>query len=146
MLVARYMLDTFGDERVKPELQEVEEWIRSLPTPTPILTPTPTPIPCEFCVNQVIIRDVRGNVIRAENDIYSIRVGETVTIRVDFTAPSNYDIRIAWTTHNGTVPAIDSNTNTYTANQPGSDFVIVYIWDGETGNELQEAINITVVP
>lgn len=55
--LARYLSDTLGDKRIRPELEEVQRWLQeggqpaNMPTPPPsptprvILTPTPAPTP-----------------------------------------------------------------------------------------------------
>lgn len=124
-------------------------------TYSPLIPSTQTSIASslpEFRITQVIIKDERGKAIEPVNGIYSIKVGETVTVRVNFTTPDDYEIRVTWTTRHGNIPSISQKTtaytaeNLYTAEKSGSDYVIVYIWDKETGEELQEPINITVVP
>ncbi len=109
--------------------------------------PTPTHPPDEeFRITQIVIKDAMGNLIVPKNGIYSIKLGETVTISVDFTNPHSHKIGVAWTARHGKVPPISEEENAYTAEKPGSDFVIVYVWDKVTGEELQEPINITVIP
>jgi len=110
------------------------------------VVPQQTPEPV-FRIVGVEITDARNKVIRPVNDIYSIKRNTTVTITVVVTYPEGYKVKFAWTTGRGKVPVGNENTNTYTATGLGGDYVVVYVWDTVTGEELPEfPINITVVP
>ena len=37
-------------------------------------------------------------------------------------------------------------TNTYTSQEIGGDYVIIYIWDKETRERIQHPISIDVIP
>lgn len=106
----------------------------------------------QFRIDKIVITDITGQKKESINYIYSVKVGETITISVYFTAPDNYEIEVTWTARYGKISSNSQKTTTsttenfYTAEKSGGDYVIVYIWDQETGEELQEPINITVVP
>lgn len=100
-----------------------------------------------FRIDEVVVKDANGEVIEPVDDIYSVKNGEIVTITVNVTSPKGHQVEFAWTTGRGKMPASNKNTNTYTAMKLGGDYVIVYVWDVVTGEELPELpINITVVP
>ncbi len=118
------------------------------PTPTPqppAPTPTAAPEPV-FRINRVVIKDTKDKVIQPVDGIYSIKIDETVTTTVDFTHPHNHEIEVIWTTGYGKVPPINKKTNTYTATKAGGDYIMIQVWNKETGEELVEPINILVVP
>ncbi len=101
----------------------------------------------EFRLERVEIRNANNAVIKPIDDIYTITHNTTVSIRVDVIRPPNYNIEFAWTTGRGKLQLGTDNTNTYTATALGGDYIIVYIWDTVTGEELPEfPINISVVP
>lgn len=127
----------------------------SYPTPTPTLIPTSTPSPIltaipneEFRIKEVVIADAESKRIEPINDIYSVKLGETITITVNFTNPYNYEIGVIWTTRHGDVPpAVDETTNTYTARKSRVDHVIIKVRDKETGKSLAPIpLTIAVVP
>jgi hypothetical protein len=100
-----------------------------------------------FRIDRIVIIDANRNVIQPVNDIYTIAKDSTVTIRVEVSHSQAHDLEFLWTTGRGKVPVSTENTNTYTATGIGGDYVIVYIWDTVTGEELLEyPISITVVP
>jgi hypothetical protein len=122
------------------------------PTPTPgleailelpELTPDPESI---FRIRGLDITDANGKPIQAEDDIYSLSIGETITITVDIESPAGHTIEATWTTFNGEVPLTTEMTNTYTARKPGPDIVIIYLWNNDTGDELEEPVNLYIVP
>jgi hypothetical protein len=100
-----------------------------------------------FRIAGVVVLDANGNVILPEDDIYTIKQGEMVTIALDVMNPKGYDVKFAWTTGRGKVPISETATNLYTATTVGGDYVIVYIWEPETGQEFPEfPISISVIP
>lgn len=100
-----------------------------------------------FRIDQVVMTSADRGVIKPVSDIYTIAKGTTVTIRVEASHSQAHELEFAWTTGRGKVPVSTENTNTYTATDVGGDYVIIYIWDTVTGEELLEyPINITVVP
>jgi len=146
---------TRDDELRSAARERITFWKkRSFPTPTPAPTATPqppaptptaTPEPV-FRINNVVIKDARGKVIEPVDETYAVKAGETITISVDVESPPNHTIEATWTTRNGEVQPTSEMTNTYTAQKPGADYVIIYVWDEDTGDELEEPINIKVVP
>ena len=136
------------------------------PTPTPTFTPSPTVTPvvssptetptpittsCELRITQTSIADPQGHIIEPEKDIYSLRVGESVTIQVKFTNLCNYPIDVKWTAAHGEIPLISEKTlhgmveNHYTAKVPGIDHIKVFLLNEETGESLQKPIGITIM-
>lgn len=132
------------DEELLELAQEKIHYWENFTPPTPTATPVPEVV---FRLENVVVKDSNGRVMRPEENVYLIPQGETVTITANVTHSQGHEIEFAWTTARGKVPPNSDNTNTYTATKTGSDYVIVYIWDAVTGQELPEyPINITVVP
>jgi len=100
-----------------------------------------------FRIDEVVVKDANDEAMKPVDDIYFVKNGKTVTITVNVTSPKGHQVEFAWTTGRGKMPASNKKTNTYTAMKLGGDYVIVYVWDAVTGEELPELpINITVVP
>lgn len=115
------------------------------PIPIQVL-PEEAPEPV-FRIEQVVVTDARNTIIKPADAIYTIKKNTTVTIRVDVSHSADREIAFAWTTGRGRIPASNENTNSYTATTLGGDYVIIYVWDTVTGEELPEfPMNITVVP
>jgi hypothetical protein len=117
----------------------------TIPTPPSPPTATVTPEPA-FRITNIVITDARGKRVQSVDDIYAVKLSATITIAVEVESPPNHTIQVTWTTRNGKVRPIFDLTNTYTAQKVGTDYVIIYVWDKETGDGLEEPINITVVP
>ena len=94
----------------------------------------------------MLLEDASGNIITPQKDIYHIQLGETVIITVDVTGAEVDKLAYAWTTGRGKVPVSNSNVNTYTATMSGGDYIIIYVWNTVSGEELEFPINLTVVP
>ena len=99
----------------------------------------------KFRINNIVITDANGMVIEAEDDSYSIKLGEPVTITVDVESPPNHSIEANWIPRKGNILTTEE-TNTYIAQKSGPDYVIIHIRDLKTGDELEEPIGFTVVP
>jgi len=99
-----------------------------------------------FRITGITIHDARGNIIRSEDEIYSVKVGETLTITVDVNQLPDHIVEAIWTTYNGNVAPTTDLTNTYTAQKTGPDYVIVNVWNADTGDEIEEPINFRVIP
>lgn len=133
---------------------------RLFPTPTPTLkslTPTPqpqppTPMPTAtpkpvFRINSVVmITGTSGKRIEPMKGIYTLKVGELVTITVTVTKPQNHRISFKWTAGHGELSSTYYNVTRYTPKKRGRDYVLIYIEDRNTGEKLQKPLNITVVP
>ncbi len=106
----------------------------------------------EFRITQVLITDTQGDTITPTKSIYAIKVGEAVTIRIEFTNPDNHDIDVIWTAGYGKIPIISQRTtphsaeNRYIAERLGGDYVKVFLLNKNTGDRLERPISITVVP
>lgn len=142
VVVAQYILETFREERISKELEEVQQRLDLL-----VATPsTPTPKPeVEFRITKVIVRDEDGHPVKTVDDSYQVNVGKPIVIIVSFTNPHNHEIGIAWSAGHGKVLAIQNATNMYTATTKGADYVLITVWDKETGDELSYPINILAV-
>lgn len=124
------------------------------PTPTPEpaaspIPPTPTPTATPeliFQIHQVTIKDAKGKAIEPVDDIYTIQVGETVKITVDVTKPQKHAIVLTWFAGYGEVSSQHNNTASYRAQDTGADYVLIVIVDKQTGEKLEQPINIDVVP
>ena len=66
-------------------------------------------------------------------------------MKVVVTNPDNRPLAVTWTAGRGKVLPIDKNENTYIGTQKGGDYLIILVWDRETGDELSQTININVV-
>ena len=106
----------------------------------------PEPQKSIFRIRGIDIKDANGERIQAEDEIYSVKIGETITIIVDVESSSDHTIEATWTTRNGEIPSGTEMTNTYTARKPGPDYVIIYLWNEDTGDELEEPISLNIVP
>ena len=157
LFIAEYFAYTLEEQPIKQELLDMQERLALLdiplsPTPTPIPPPTPTPLPTPtptpailFQITEIVITDAANRLLLPQDDIYTVRLNETVTVTVNFTVSLDCEHGIAWTTKYGKVPPVQENTTTYTATKTGADHLIVNIWDQKTGEELTEAINILVI-
>jgi uncharacterized caspase-like protein len=114
---------------------------------SPVLTYTPTPNRGKFGINRIIMKDRYGNMIEPIDDIYTIKMNQTVTITVDVVGAYQRNVGVAWSAGHGHVQATDERTNTYTPAKIGGDYLIIDIWDKETGEDPPEfPINIDVIP
>ena len=96
-------------------------------------------------ISKVIVKDEQGNILEAVNGIYSVKNGEAITISVETDNTKAHAVEATWTTRYGKVLPTKELSNTYTAQRFGVDYVVVYIWDVDTGDELQEPLNISVL-
>ncbi len=154
-ILAEYLAYTLQDQSMQQALRDMQERLSVLgialsPTPTPIPTPTPFPTPTQtpqrgFQITEIIITDAANRLLLPKDDIYTLRLHETVNVTVNFTMPPECRPDIAWSAKYGKVPSTRENVTTYTAMKPGADHLIVTIWDQETGEDLTETINILVV-
>lgn len=122
-----------------------------LPVPTAIPTPMPTPIPSPtpelfLQIKAILIVDAEGKEVQPINDIYTVKVNTTVTIKVIVTVPSNHPIRVDWLARHGHVIMKQTNTATYQASKLEGDYVVIRIIDTQTGQSLEEPINLNIVP
>jgi hypothetical protein len=151
MVVALYIAKAFREERIVKESAEVERLLAEWPVTTPTQaegsgTPTPTPEPeVEFRITKVTVRDEDGHAVKTVNGSYQVKVGTPIVIIVSFTNPHNHEIGIAWSAGRGKVLPIQNATNMYTATIEGADYVMIIIWDKETGDELSYPIAVTAV-
>lgn len=108
---------------------------------------TPSPSEQAFRIERVELRTADNTVIQPVDDIYTVKHNSSVTIDLEVMSPPNYHVEFAWTTGRGRLDLSTAHTNTYTATTLGGDYIIVYIWDTVSGEELPEfPINIHVVP
>ncbi|GAK54127.1 hypothetical protein U14_05405 [Candidatus Moduliflexus flocculans] len=112
-----------------------------VPTPTPIPTPTPAPA---FKIRDITVTDETGAPLSAVDDIYTINVGETLTISVNVENSASQNIIGHWSALHGDIQDTSALTNRYTASKSGVDFVIIAVEDASTGDTYEEPINITV--
>ena len=98
----------------------------------------------DVLISRVIMKDVQGSIIEPVNGIYSVKKGDAVTISVETENTNAHNIEATWTTRYGKVLPTTELSNTYTAQKFGVDYVVVYIWNVDTGDELQEPLNISV--
>ena len=121
-----------------------------VPTPIPKLqlpTPIPSPTPELFLqIKTILIVDAEGKEVQPINDIYTVKVNTTVTIKVIMTVPSNHPIRVDWLARHGHVITKQANTATYQASKIEGDYVVIRIIDTHTGQSLEEPINLNIVP
>jgi len=99
----------------------------------------------EFRITQVIIEDERGMTIEPVGDIYTIKAGELMTIKVDVAHPQDHRIEVIWTAGHGIISKISYNMGIYMVKSAGSDYVLIRIVDKDTGEELGKPLNIVVV-
>ena len=120
------------------------------PTPTvvvtPTIVPTPTSIPTQRSVQikGIRITDERGNTIQPMNNVYAMKLGETVTIAVDIINPDNHEIGFIWQGKLVKVADTFTQKTFYTATKPGSEVITVYVRDKETDEKLYKSISVTV--
>lgn len=115
----------------------------STPTPTSTPLPTPTPAPV-FKIQEITITDSTGAPLIAEDDIYTVHAGETLTISVNVENSASQHIIGHWSALNGDIQDTSALTNKYTASKLGVDYVIIAIENATTGDTYEEPINITV--
>ncbi len=162
LTVAQYLMLTLNEQQHNVDVLDAQmrlEMINNRPTPTPPPTATPkpkktaTPRPTatpkskgEFRILNITLRNKNGTIIRSGLDgIYDVQRGETNTVTVVFTNPENHDIAVTWTAGRGKVLPIEKHENTYIGTKKGGDYLIILVWDKETGDEISQTININVV-
>ena len=101
----------------------------------------------KFRILQVVIQDAQGMIITPETEGYTIKVGQTVTIRIEIANPAEHPLEFQWKAYYGKLSAPNSSQlNTYAAETIGSDVVIVRILNRKTGEEIDSVIiNLMVV-
>lgn len=119
------------------------------PTRTP-QPPTPTPAPLtqepSFQILGVHLYDEAGHLIPPNNEgKYTVRVNAPVKLMIDVSNVSAHPVGITWTSGQGKLlPVIDSQINTYIATKEGGDYLVIIVWDKETGEEIQYALAMDV--
>jgi len=115
-------------------------------TLTPRVPPPPTPTPV-FGVERIVVTNKQGDIIHPIDDVYTVRVNESLTITVEVSDSLSRNVGVAWSAGHGSIQATDERTNTYTPAKIGGDYLIIDIWDKETGEDPSEyPINIEVIP
>jgi hypothetical protein len=102
--------------------------------------------PCKTSCITVIIKNASGEVIHPVDDIYAVKIDETIAITVDVTNPQNHEIEVTWTAGHGNVSSKNKNTATYQAEKIEVDYVLIRIIDKDTDEKLQKPINLAIVP
>lgn len=124
--------------------------IKNMPFSLEQKPPTSPPNPDrrgEFTIQQVALTDANGKKMYPSDDVYTIRLRETITITVEIAGAAQREISVAWIAGNGQIQATDERINTYTATGVGGDYVMIEVWDSETGEELPpEPITLNIVP
>ena len=126
-------------------LQSDAPEIAALPTPEIVPTPTPQPTPAPvFKIQEILVTDSAGNPLSAVDDIYTVDVGESLTISVNVENSVQQHIIGHWSALNGEIQDTSALTNRYTASKSGVDYVIIAVEDATTGDTYEEPINIMV--
>ena len=115
------------------------------PTPEIVPTPTPQPTPAPvFKIQEILVTDSAGNPLSAVDDIYTVDVGDSLTISVNVENSAQQHIIGHWSALNGEIQDTSALTNRYAASKSGVDYVIIAVEDAATGDTYEEPINIMV--
>jgi len=89
-----------------------------------------------------VLKNAKSKILEPEDEIYTLKVGETVTITIEAEYPREHHIVATWSARNGKVFPTPELINIYTAQKAGPDVVIIYLWNEDTSDELEESIII----
>ncbi len=111
------------------------------PVPATVPTPTPTPV---FRIQEITVADAKGAPLQAMDDIYTINLGDSLTISVNVENSAQDRLIGHWSALHGDIQDTSALTNKYTASKSGVDYVIIAVENVTTGDTYEEPINIMV--
>ncbi len=137
------------DEELRRTAQErIHQWKSgAIVTPPQVSQPKqPSPKRSVFRINKIVLKNSKGKALESEDEIYSIKVGETVTITVEAEYSRDHRIVVTWSARNGKVFPTPELINFYHAQKTGPDVVVIYLLNQDTGDEVEESVILTIVP
>lgn len=124
-------------ERVTQERDNALEDLRQLEV-------NPSASASEPRLENIALLDEHGTRLAPdENDVYRIKVGQTIILKAEYSVPSAHDVEFVWETLDGSLYShTPENLMLYTAGQPGPASILVTMTDMQTGDRVEGSIFI----